>query len=585
MKIFKLIFAEFKKIFFKPIMILAFFAVIVSLVLSTITFNPIPKEKSSVIVTGQNLQIAFETFADGTEDYSKNILDNKLELKKDWFVEYVNKIESETEILTLKEHITKTNTCILLLKEYVPKYYVNDTDTPVDEEQIKNLFSDLKSNAEKTHEYIDKSLRTDLSFYITIEDFDALLAYYNNLHNEIPDTFPEPEKLFKELNNFIQSNYDNKKISPIVQKLKTFNLDKEKANSLLDTYYTKIHGTPFYDQNTVLDKLYKEIFDFVNNSQDSTLPEDFEKLSNMVSNYKSIVNMSINALETGLKIETAGDKPDSELQNYIGFSNYNGYTYKQEFSKIEYLIKNNDYDYNYLSTFSYKMNSGEKTNGFDFVVYSMQILCFVLSIFLIFVSSSTVASELSSGTMKMLAIRPYNRRKIISAKFISCLALMFVLLLMGFAISSIVGFATYGIDVINVLAVFNGTKVIVLNGFVLLLLYFLSCMINLTFIISITLLVSVLTKSSIISVIFGVLIYGFSLISNALLYKKSWFIYTPFAHFDLFKYFGAQVNTGSFFDFALGINANFTISIIYLLALIFVSIVVSVLVFQKRNIA
>ena len=276
---------------------------------------------------------------------------------------------------------------------------------------------------------------------------------------------------------------------------------------------------------------------------------------------------------------------DKEIIEYIGFSNYNSYIYKQAFAKNEYLIENGEFDYNYLTPFSFNINSGEKTNCFDFIVFSMQILTPVIIVFLIFVASSTIATELSTGTMKMLAIRPYNRTKIILAKFLSCIALMLVLILMAFAITSVIGLIVYGIGPTSVLTVFNASKVIVLNAFVVLLLYFLSCVINCTFFISLALLFSVLLKSNIVSVILSLLTFVFTIISNSLLYNNTWFNYLPFAHFDLYKYFGATANTGQFFGFSITIGSNFVISIIYICALIFISLVTSVIVFRKRNIA
>ena len=131
---------------------------------------------------------------------------------------------------------------------------------------------------------------------------------------------------------------------------------------------------------------------------------------------------------------------------------------------------------------------------------------------------------------------------------------------------------------------FNGTNVAVLNAFVMMLIYFVSCALNLTVFISFVLFISVLFKSNVISVIFGILLYGFNIISNALLYNKLWYTYTPFAHLDLYKYMGASANTGQFFGFSLGIGSSFLMSIIYLLAILLLTIIASTLIFRKRNI-
>lgn len=162
---------------------------------------------------------------------------------------------------------------------------------------------------------------------------------------------------------------------------------------------------------------------------------------------------------------------------------------------------------------------------------------------------------------------------------------MIMMVLMAFVISFAVGFFTYGIGATNVLVVFNSSKVIEMNVFVVTILYLLSCILNLIFYISLSILVSILFKSNVISVIVGLLTYGISIIFNALLYAKNWMVYLPFAHFDLFKYFGSVVNNGDFFGFSLANGGTFTISIIYLLICILLNIFASTFIFRKRNIA
>ena len=581
MKVFKLAKSEFKKIMFKPIIILAFLAVIASIVISTFTFDPIAKQRTTVILGGTNVIAAYNVFIGETNDNCKSNLDKKLQAQKDWFVEYTTRIKNEEELTTLKTHITKTDSDLQQLRQQIPKYYSTPKDATL--EEILTLYNNLHNSSTTTYNYLS-GLENDLSFYITLSDFEQLTDYYKKISTNIPYDFANPDLQFKQVNDYLQENCNSASITPIVSNLKSLNLNEETINDLLDKYYYSISSSNTLDQDTLLDNLFNQIKTFAQENASSARDEDFIKLNNLISNYKSIVNMSSTALKYGLTIETAGDKSDKELQNYIGFSNYNSYLYKQTFATNEYLLQNGKFDYNYLSPFSFNVNSGETTNAFDFVVYSMQILTFVIAIFLIFVAGGTIASELSNGTMKMLAIRPYNRTKIIFGKFLSCLALMLLLLLIGFAISFLVGIISYGIKTLNVLVVFNGTNVAVLNAFVMMLIYFVSCALNLTVFISFVLFISVLFKSNVISVIFGILLYGFNIISNALLYNKLWYTYTPFAHLDLYKYMGASANTGQFFGFSLGIGSSFLMSIIYLLAILLLTIIASTLIFRKRNI-
>ena len=578
MKIFKLAKGELKKIFLKPIMLVAFFVIIATLIVTTFTFSPTPKEKTTVALGGTNIISLYNTFTTSTtEQNSKTNLDNKLSKEYQWVTQYYTKIQAKSELESLMEKIAATDADMQQLHRDVLSY-CNNTGTSQNE--VKERFHSLATKASETYNYLNNL--NDISFYLSLNDFDTLSNFFEGIAKNIPSVFVNPDVQFPQINNFLSENYSFNQISEITKYLKVFEINQDVYNELIKNFYTNIYPT---DNETKLGKLFEEIKDFALANPDSTLPEDFEKLNNLISNYKSIVIMSSNALKNGWTIQLAGNKGDKELHEFIGFANYNSYIYKQEVAKYEYLLKNGKFDYQFLEPMSFNHNSGEKTNVFDFLVFAMQIVSFVLAIIIIFVASGTVASELSNGTMKMLAIRPYNRNKIIIAKFLACIMFMILMVLMAFVISFAVGFFTYGIDTTNVLVVFNSSKVIEINIFIVTILYLLSCILNLIFYISLSFLVSILSKSNVISVIVGLLTYGISIIFNALLYAKNWMVYLPFAHFDLFKYFGSIVNNGDFFGFSLANGGTFTISIIYILICILLNILVSTLIFRKRNIA
>jgi len=578
MRIFKLAKSELKKIFLKPIMMVAFFVIIATLVVTTFTFSPTPKEKTTVTLGGTNIASLYKTFtASTTEQNGKSNLDDKLSKEYQWVTQYYEKIQTESELKILKEKIAATDADMQQLHSEVLSYC---NKTGASQNEVKERFRSLATKASETYNYLNNL--SDISFYLSQSDFDTLSKFFEDIAKNIPSIFVNPDVQFPQLNNYLAENYNFNQISAITQNLKVFEINRETYDRLIENFYTEIYPS---DNQTKLGKLFEEIKEFATANPDSTLPQDFEKFNNMVSNYKSIVVMSSNALKNGWTVQLAGNKSDNELHNYIEFSNYNSYIYKQEVAKNEYLLKNGKFDYQFLEPMSFNRNSGEKTNVFDFLVFAMQIVSFVLAIIVIFVASGTVATELSNGTMKMLAIRPYSRNKIILAKFLACIAFMIIMVLMAFVIAFAVGFFTYGIGATNVLVVFNSSKVVEMNVFVVTILYLLSCILNLIFYISLSILVSILFKSNVISVIIGLLTYGISIIFNALLYAKNWMVYLPFAHFDLFKYFGSIVNNGDFFGFSLANGGTFTISIIYLLICILLNVFISTFIFRKRNIA
>lgn len=578
MRIFTLVKAELKKIFLRPIMLITFFVVIAALIIGTLTFSPQIKEKTSVTFGGTNIQSAYNSFSESSSDQNSKVnLDDKLNKMYIWVSSYYDNITNQTQLNDLKEKITATDSSMQQLHNMVLSYCNN---LGVTQSEVESQFKKVSKNASSTYNCLNNL--TDITFYLSTSDFDTLENFFEGIAKNIPQNFVNPDRQFTQVNNFLTENYDFSQISDITKDLKVFEIEEESYNNLIKNFYSNIYPS---NSESKLWILNQDICNFVNNNSDSTLPEDFEKFNELASNYKSTITMATNALKYGWTALLAGTKSDNELTNYIGFANYNSYIYKEEVAKNEYLLSNNKYDYQYLSPMSFNQNSGNKTNVFDFVVYAMQILSFALAIVVIFVASGTVATELSNGTMKMLAIRPYSRNKIIAAKFIACATFMTLMVFMGFAISFAVGYFTYGIDATTVLVVFNSSAVLEVNVFLIMLVYLISCMLNLLFYISLSILISILFKSNVISVIVGLLTYGMSIIFNALLYAKNWLMYLPFAHFDLYKYFGASVNTGSFFGFSLANGSNFTISCIYLASCIFLSLILSTFVFRKRNIA
>lgn len=73
-----------------------------------------------------------------------------------------------------------------------------------------------------------------------------------------------------------------------------------------------------------------------------------------------------------------------------------------------------------------------------------QILLSLVTIFVVVVSADSVAGEFSSGTIKLLLIRPWSRSKILLSKYISLLlfALLLTVLLFGFTL--LLNWAVFG---------------------------------------------------------------------------------------------------------------------------------------------
>ena len=69
------------------------------------------------------------------------------------------------------------------------------------------------------------------------------------------------------------------------------------------------------------------------------------------------------------------------------------------------------------------------------------------------ISGSIVSDEFSKGTIKLLLVRPYNRLKILSAKFITCLCMLICFIIFISVCQLLVGGIVQGFNCLNVPAV------------------------------------------------------------------------------------------------------------------------------------
>jgi ABC-2 type transport system permease protein len=577
--------AELKKIFLRPIMLVMFFVFVAALSLMTVTFKPQKRNNTTVVFTDTTVQTTYNRFLNGSSENSKNQLDNMLIEQKNLILEFLAKVESENQINVLTERIAQTQSALFVeLPPAILAYNANQNSTTAS--AVEAAYANVKNKSMSVTNYLQSELSNQITFYISQQDYDKLFDFFNRITNNIPNTFTMPEQQYVSVYEFLSENFSFSSISYIVQKAQTLPITAENINPILEKYYHKIlDPNDIFNQQAKLNKLFADIRQFVIENGDSAEKDDIDKLNQFFSQYKSIVVMSKTILQNQFLLLKGGDKPDDELRNYIGFEKYNSYELKQATHYNAHLLDNELFDYEYLQPFSFGVNSGSHTNAFDFVVYAMQILSFIIAIFCMFIASGTIANEQANGTMKMIAIRPYSRSKIVAGKLLACLNFMFILLLLGFASTFAVGYISYGFTQTQVLLIFNAQTVFELNAFAVLGIYFISLYLKLAFYIALAMLMSVLAKSNTVALIFSMLLYVFSLVGNAMLVTYNWFVYLPIAHLDLFRYFGTVTQNGGFFGFNFPLNASFNTSLLYLAGSLFVFFITSIIVFKKRNIA
>jgi ABC-2 type transport system permease protein len=158
-------------------------------------------------------------------------------------------------------------------------------------------------------------------------------------------------------------------------------------------------------------------------------------------------------------------------------------------------------------------------------------------------SAGIMAAEFSSGTVKLLLIRPVTRSKILWSKYILVVLYALGLTAVYFVLILLFGFIKYsGVSFIND----DVTKFV--QSSVLL-------FVEALFMITLTYMVAVLSHNRSLALGLSLFLYLSNTIIGAFLQNKAWADYLFFSHLNLTKYVqgGLLVNTNTTLLFALGI--------------------------------
>jgi len=278
-----------------------------------------------------------------------------------------------------------------------------------------------------------------------------------------------------------------------------------------------------------------------------------DELNEHIARYYDYIQICKNLLNCNFELLRIGNKTDDQIVTYNGFSGVSIYNLKQSATISNYFLENNTFGYEYLTAFNFGINSGTETNCFDFAFYAMQILSFLIALFVMFFACGMIAGEQNSGTLKMTAIRPYSRNKIYSGKFLACINVSLILLFVSFIASMAIGIASFGYTTQNVLVVANASTVSVISPLLLIGIYFVSILIDIIFYIALAIFISMIIKPTTISTaISSAVLIVTTILSGTT--SASFIRFIPTAHTGLFKFFTTS-NLGIFsYSIVPGIN-------------------------------
>ncbi|NQX61695.1 ABC transporter permease [Paenibacillus qinlingensis] len=205
-------------------------------------------------------------------------------------------------------------------------------------------------------------------------------------------------------------------------------------------------------------------------------------------------------------------------------------------------------------------------------------LIILITLFTVIVAGDSLAGEFTTGTIKLLLIRPANRTKILVSKYLSMIAFGLFLLIILFVVSILINGILYKFGLIDLplvttdaagqvvekSMVANLWKTYLLNGVSTIIFVTMAFMISSAF------------RSSIMAIGFSIFALFAGAIFLELLQPYDWSKYLLFANIDLSQYLSGR-------PYQTGMTLQF--SIIVLSIYFFTFNVVAWLVFTKRDVA
>lgn len=395
-----------------------------------------------------------------------------------------------------------------------------------------------------------------------------------NKHGEIKTNI-EASMLISTLNT-ISSELSNSSTTPIKQ----IHLNVSTINNL-EEIQKKVNE----NKTNILEK----IENFKND-------ESTKNISKEITNY-SLLETAYSEITTDkVLMYITNDYDSSTYTKFYGynFNEFNKYQVNESISLNTYYIDNNSYSNEYLSNFSFNQNSGEKTNTYDFMFFTLELCTVIIVVFSIMLICNLITGETESGTIKLLLVRPFKRAKIITAKLLA--TIFFILTFVAFSalITFVGGCFVYGYTSTPILAVFNSTSAFVISPIVLMLINILTLTFDIIFYVLLALMIAIICKNyaGAISASFVLLIVNYAM--NILFGGAFWYSLLPGMNLHMFKYFGSAFVTTSGVASIAGViqsllitgietSMNFWFSLFINVIYSLVFLAISYSVFQKRD--
>ncbi len=588
MGIFRLTKGELKKVFLKPGIFVVTALLVVVLTLSALLFKPATRQNSSLVnIPGSTIGQMYDKSFGSTEvnnTLSKSYIQTNYITPSTTIIDfYSSEIENNTS--SKKQELLAE---ISNIKTFFAEYQTNTTIKNPDNAQkelLNNQREELKNKILNFQSLYNKYINGVNGFYYLLlesnlkNDLDVFLSKCTT--SPFSSTLPHDETAKVVLTDLDMFNT----LNAYVEKMTTFLPEKDAVLTA---------KTNLEDAKTKILEIETDIENFKTENSLSDKLENKYQFRTLITRYQQA---NINAYRlTLLTINSSAlsQFSDDYIQSLYQLENAEfrtKYTINEQKNVCKFYLDNNKYAFEYASPLSLSTTSNTDPNVYDFMFFALEFCSFIIVIYVVFLGATMIAGEYSNGTMKLLAIRPYSRRKILFSKLLATLTIGLIFLIMTFIVTFIVGAILYSTTSLPILIIFNSGAVASVSPILSILLLFLCKSIELIFYAIFALSISTWFKSNAGCVVVSLLLYFISFILTMFTPSLGIIKYLPFVNTNLFGYFGSHlVSTSSnnifvtMFSRVIANDMNFFISFAIITFFSVILYAITSEIFAKRDI-
>lgn len=504
------------------------------------------------------------------------------------FVENNNYIEKINSIYSINKNFVSST--INYYKDQIKLKHTEYYNSVINSSTSQTLFLTLKNNLKTEIENFSKTLKL-----LENDTYDLCFININNL-KELNNSITEAISIIESYDDPNSNETALKKHTNIVTKLHNLNLPSKIENFNKSLINYSVSTETLNDLEKILKENVEELkngintsIETLNNTPSSENLKDINDFNNLITNYKGLALNSKTLVDLTINLEAVTPLNSNKIVEYNGFNDFNIYEAKENITRANYFIKNGLYNQDYNDVFAFNKNSGLETSAYDFMFYAMKIATLIITVFAIFMAASLMASEYDSGTIKLLAIRPFKRWKIITGKLLATMIFVLIFVLFSFLTSLVAGVCLYPLDNTTILAIFNSTQAFAIHPMLLMLLNIACIILEIFFYTVIALSISTMFRSYTAAISTSCIMFILALSLNILFGGAYWYSFIPFINADLFKFFGGSFLTtqvggiNQLFVPTLLTNANFYISLGIYGGTILILLIITYIVFKVKD--